>query len=61
MVIPNHTYLVLKMPTPNVVLSVYGDQKTSHSCETENINLSEALVLPTRWPSRDASCDNPTY
>jgi hypothetical protein len=24
-VIPNHTYLLLKMPTPKGVLSVYGD------------------------------------
>ena len=25
MAIPNHTYLLLKMPAPKVVLSVYGD------------------------------------
>jgi hypothetical protein len=39
MVIPSHTYLVLKMPTPNGVLSIYGDVKTSHFCEMENSDL----------------------
>jgi hypothetical protein len=44
MVIPNHKYLVLKMPAPNGVISV-ADLKTSHSCETENINFFEVLEL----------------
>ena len=43
MAIPNHTYLLLKMPAPNGVLSIRGDIQTSHSCETENINTAEAL------------------
>jgi hypothetical protein len=45
MAMPNHTYLVLKMPVPNGVISFYGDLKTSHSYETKNINLSKALKL----------------
>jgi hypothetical protein len=45
MVIPNHTYLVLKMPALNGVISVHGELKTSHSCEMENIKLSEVLEL----------------
>jgi hypothetical protein len=45
MAIPNHMYLVLKMLAPNRDLSIYGDVKNSHSCETENINLSAALEL----------------
>ena len=40
MAIPNHTYLPLKMPAPNGVLSIRGDIQTSHSCETENINTA---------------------
>ena len=44
MAIPNHTYLLLKMPVPNGVLSIRGDIQTSHSCETENINTAEAMV-----------------
>ncbi|XP_025806847.1 uncharacterized protein LOC112885440 [Panicum hallii] len=43
--IPNHTYLVFKMPAPNGVISIYGDLKASHSFKTENINLSEELEL----------------
>ena len=43
MAIPNHTYLLLKIPAPNGVFSIRGDIQTSHSCETENINTAEAL------------------
>ncbi|XP_039786431.1 uncharacterized protein LOC120652623 [Panicum virgatum] len=43
MAIPNHTYLLLKMLAPNVVLSIRGDIQTSHSYETENINTDEAM------------------
>ena len=43
MAIPNHTYLLLKMPVPNGVLSICGEVQTSHSCETKNINTTEAL------------------
>ena len=44
MEIPNQTYLFLKMPAPNGVLSIRGDNQTSHSCVTENINTAEAMV-----------------
>ena len=43
MVIPNHTYLLLKMPAPKGVLSVYGDLQTSYACEAENIKLSDTV------------------
>ena len=43
MVIPNHTYLLLKMLAPNGVLSIRDDIQTSHSCEMENINTAEAM------------------
>ena len=45
MAIPNHTYLLLKMPAPKGVLSVYGDLQTSYACEAKNIELSDTLVL----------------
>jgi hypothetical protein len=45
MVILNHMYLVHKMPALNGVIFIFDDLKTSHSCETENINLSEVLEL----------------
>ena len=43
MAIPHYTYLLIKMSTPNRVLSMYGDIQMSHSCEMENINLSSTL------------------
>jgi hypothetical protein len=43
MAIPNHTYLILKMLALNGAISIHGDVKTSNSCDSENINLSEAL------------------
>ena len=43
MAIPNHTYLLLKMPAPNGAFSIRGDIQTSHSCETENINITEVI------------------
>ena len=43
MAIPNHTYLLLKIPVPKGVLSIYGDQQTSYACEAENIKLSDTL------------------
>jgi len=43
MAIPNHTYLLLRMPALNGVLSIRGNIQTSHSCETENVNTAEAM------------------
>jgi len=43
MAIANHTYLVLKLPAPKRVLSVYGDLQTSYACEAKNIELSDTL------------------
>ncbi|XP_039815120.1 uncharacterized protein LOC120678021 [Panicum virgatum] len=43
MAIPNHKYLLLKMPAPKGVLSVYGGLQTSYACETKNIELSDTL------------------
>nr|XP_034569869.1 uncharacterized protein LOC117834386 [Setaria viridis] len=43
MAIPHHTYLVFKMPTPNVVLSIYDGVETSYNCDKEVVQLAEAL------------------
>ena len=47
MAIPHYTYLVLKMPTPNEVLSVYGDLMISYNCNTEAVDIGSASVLTT--------------
>ncbi|CAN6203714.1 unnamed protein product [Urochloa humidicola] len=41
MAIPNHTYRVMKMPTPRGVLSIRGDIKTSFECDGKAIRLVE--------------------
>ncbi|XP_034580829.1 uncharacterized protein [Setaria viridis] len=43
MMIPHHTYLVLKMLSPNEVLSVYDDVETSYKCDTKALQLAKAL------------------
>ncbi|XP_034601239.1 uncharacterized protein [Setaria viridis] len=43
MAIPHHTYLILKMPAPNGVLSIYDDVETSYKRDTEAMQLAEAL------------------
>nr|XP_034570811.1 uncharacterized protein LOC117835564 [Setaria viridis] len=43
MAIPNHTYLILKMPAPNDVLSIFGDVEMSYKCDTEGMQLAETL------------------
>ncbi|XP_012700645.1 uncharacterized protein LOC105914183 [Setaria italica] len=43
MVIPNHTYLVLKMLAPNGVISIFGNVEMSYKCDTEAVQLAETL------------------
>jgi hypothetical protein len=41
MAIPHHTYLIIKMPTPNGILSVLGDIMVSYNCESATVELSK--------------------
>jgi hypothetical protein len=41
MVIPHHTYLIMKMPAPNEILSVLGDIMASYNCESATVELSK--------------------
>ncbi|XP_012699141.1 uncharacterized protein LOC105913791 [Setaria italica] len=43
MAIPNHTYLIIKMPAPKGILSIFGDVETSYKCDTEAVQLAETL------------------
>ncbi|XP_034601254.1 uncharacterized protein [Setaria viridis] len=47
MAVPHNTYLILKMPAPNGVLSIYGDIETSYKCDMEVVQLAEALEYST--------------
>ena len=43
MVIPHYIYLVLKVPTPIIVLALWGDIKSSYNYEKETQLLATAL------------------
>jgi hypothetical protein len=46
MAIPHYTYLVLKMPSPAGVLSLQGDLKISHDCDTEAVEVASTNQVP---------------
>jgi hypothetical protein len=41
MAIPHHTYLIMKMPTPNEILSILRDIMVSYKCESATVKLSK--------------------
>jgi hypothetical protein len=41
MAIPYHTYLIMKMPAPNEILSVLGDIMDSYNCESSTVELAK--------------------
>jgi hypothetical protein len=45
MAIPHHTYLSMKMPAPNGILSVLGDIMISYNCESAAVELSKDLAI----------------
>jgi hypothetical protein len=46
MVVPQYTYLVLKMPSPTGVLTLQGDLKISFDCNTEVVELAATNQVP---------------
>jgi uncharacterized Zn finger protein len=45
MAIPHHTYLIMKMPTPNGILSVRGNIMVSYDCESATVELSKDSTI----------------
>jgi hypothetical protein len=45
MAIPHHTYLIMKMPAPNGILSVLGDIIASYNCESATVELSKDSAI----------------
>jgi hypothetical protein len=41
MAIPHHTYLIMKMPAPNGILSMLGDIMVSYNCKRATVELSK--------------------
>jgi hypothetical protein len=46
MAVPHYTYLVLKMPSSAGVLSLQGDLKISHDCDTEAVEIASTNQVP---------------
>jgi hypothetical protein len=46
MAVPHYTYLVLKMTSPAGVLSLQGDLKISHVCDTEAVEIASTNQVP---------------
>jgi hypothetical protein len=46
MAVPLYTYLVLKMSSPAGVLSLQGDLKISHDCDTEAVEIASMNQVP---------------
>lgn len=40
MAVPHYPYLLLKMPSPNGILSFRGDLKRSYDCDTEAVQIA---------------------
>jgi hypothetical protein len=45
MAIPHHTYLIMKMPAPNGILSVLRDIMVSYNCESATVELSKDSAI----------------
>jgi hypothetical protein len=45
MAIPHHTYLIMKMPAPNRILSVLADIIVSYNCESATVELSKDSAI----------------
>jgi hypothetical protein len=46
MAVPYYTYLVLKMRSPVGVLTLQGDLRISHDCETEAVEIASTNQVP---------------
>jgi hypothetical protein len=46
MAVPHYTYLVLKMPSQAGVLSLQGDLRISHDCDTEAMEIASTNQVP---------------
>jgi hypothetical protein len=64
MAIPHHTYLIIKMPTPNKILFVLGDIMVSYSCESSTAELtkdSSCKAAATVMVAQAAKIDQTTF
>jgi hypothetical protein len=63
MAIPHHTYLIMKMPAPNRILSVLGNIMVSYDCESATFELSKDSTIKasaTVMVAQEAKIDQTT-
>ena len=67
MAVPNYTYLNLKMPGPNGVITVASTFSHAYTCDREHYELTTAIINSSELPRlRELStlavpdCNNPT-
>ena len=51
MAVPHYAYLVMKMPSPAGVLSLWANLSVAYAYETESLALAEATDLPIQMAS----------
>jgi hypothetical protein len=64
MAIPHHTYLIMKMPAPNGILSVLEDIMVSYNCESATVELSKDSAIKaaaTVMVAQAAKIDQTTF
>jgi hypothetical protein len=54
MVVPNYTYLKLKMPGPNGVITVGSTYRHAYECNVECVEYDEALIADLECLSKEA-------
>ena len=53
MAVPNYTYLKLKMPGPNGVITVGSTYRHAYECDVECVEYAEALIADRECLSRE--------
>ena len=53
MVVPNYTYLKLKMPGPNGVITIGPTYRHAYECDVECVEYAEALIADLESLSKE--------
>jgi hypothetical protein len=48
MAIPRYTYFVLKMSSPNGIISIKGDVKSAYECDRESCEMADMLLASAK-------------
>jgi rhamnose utilization protein RhaD (predicted bifunctional aldolase and dehydrogenase) len=54
MAVPNYTYLKLKMPGPNGIITVGSTYRHAYECDVECVEYAEALITDLERLSKEA-------